>query len=55
MEASGGKKRSVNFGKLSFAGEPLSTEKSMKDVIPVQWSKEVYSGNRKVTMTHQKK
>ena len=55
MAASAGKTRSVNFSKLTFAKEPLSTAKSIKDVVPVQWPKEVYSGTSKVTMTHPKK
>ena len=55
MAAQAGKVRSVDFSKLAFAKEPLSTAKSIKDVVPVQWPKEVYSGTSKVTMTHPKK
>lgn len=47
-----GEKRSINFRELSFASDPLSTEKSMMDVIPMQWPKEVSSGSRKVNMTY---
>ena len=55
MAAPAGKVRSVDFSKLTFAKEPLSTAKSIKDVVPVQWPKEVYSGASKVTITHPKK
>lgn len=55
MAAPAGKVRSVDFSKLTFAKEPLSTAKSIKDVVPVQWPKKVYSGASKVTMTHPKK
>lgn len=47
-------RRAIDFSKLKFAKKPLSVADSIKDVVPVQWSKEVYSGSAKVTMTYPK-
>lgn len=55
MAVSAGKMKSIDFGKLTFAKESLSTAKSVKDVVPFQWPKEVYSGDSKVTVAHLKK
>lgn len=50
MAASMGKVRSVDFNKLIFAKEPLSTAKSIEDVVPIRWPKKVCSGASKVAI-----
>lgn len=47
--------RAINFSKLSFAKQPLTTAEAIKDVLPMQWTNEVRSGSAKITMTHPKK
>lgn len=44
----------LDFSKLNFNPNPISTEKSLRDVTPIKWSKEILSGERKVTF-HKKR
>lgn len=55
MAISASEVRSIDFSKLTFAKEPLSTAKSLKDVVPIQWSEGVRNGKDKATVTHPKK
>lgn len=43
--------KKINFAKLAFSDTPLSTEDSLKDVIPIPWAKEVLSGAKKAVLT----
>ena len=42
--------KKINFAKLAFSDIPLSTEDSLKDVIPMPWAEEVLSGAQKTIM-----
>lgn len=53
MKAREGKiTRAIDFSKLSFAKQPLTTAEAIKDVLPMKWPDEVRSGGAKVAMTH---
>ena len=52
MNATVQKCRSLDFSKLKNRKRTiLSTEEALKDVTPINWSKDVLSGKRKVTIT----
>ena len=36
--------RRLDFSKIIFDNEPMSTEDSLKDVIPIHWSDDVLNG-----------
>lgn len=38
----------LNFSDLNFSDEEISFEEALKDVTPIDWAKEVLSGERKV-------
>ena len=44
----------LDFSKLNFNNTPLSTEESLRDISPINWTKEILSGKKKVTL-HKKK
>lgn len=52
MNATVQKCRSLDLSKLKNRKRTiLSTEEALKDVTPINWSKDVLSGKRKVTIT----
>ena len=42
--------RRINLDKLAFSDTPLSTEDSLRDVVPMPWAEEVLSGAQKTIM-----
>ena len=47
-----GNMRKLNFDKLSFSGDTLSTREALHDVTPIRWKQSVRDGTEKVTITH---
>ena len=39
--------KSVNFDKINFIKPTKNTEESLKNVVPIRWTDDVLSGNRK--------
>ena len=48
----GSSMRKVNFDKLSFSGDTISTREALRDVTPVDWPQSVYDGAVKVVVDH---
>ena len=44
--------RKINFGKLSFSGDTISTREALRDVTPISWPQSVYDGTTKVIVSH---
>ena len=44
------KRRSLDISKLRFSKSELSTEESLKDITPIQWSGDVISGKKNVNV-----
>lgn len=40
----------INLDKLAFSDTPLSTEDSLRDVVPMPWAEEFRSGAQKTIM-----
>lgn len=38
----------LNFSKLNFSDKPMTTKESLREVNPIQWSKDVLSGKKEV-------
>ena len=47
--------RRLDFSKLKFSENIISTEEALKDITPIQWSDEILSGRKKVTITKAEK
>ena len=47
--------RRLDFSKLKFSEKTISTEEALKDITPIQWSEDVLSGKKKVTITKAEK
>lgn len=47
--------RKIDFKKLTFSKQPMTTAEAVKEVIPMRWPEEVCSGSRRVSMTHPQK
>ena len=45
----------IDFSKLNFHEESLSSEEALKDVIPLQLDNEVIYGNKKITVVSAQK
>jgi hypothetical protein len=43
--------KKLDMSKLIFADGFISTEEALKDVTPIEWSDDVLSGKKKVTVT----
>ena len=43
--------KKINFAKLAFSDTPLSTEDSLRDVVPMPWAEEFRSGTKKAVLT----
>lgn len=41
----------INLDKLAFSDTPLSTEDSLRDVVPIPWAEEFRSGTKKAVLT----
>lgn len=41
----------LDFSKITFSKEPLATEEALEDIIPIEWSGDVLSGERKIVLT----
>lgn len=44
--------KKLDFSKLVFSHDLLSTKESLQDVIPICWSKPVQDGAKKVRLSH---
>ena len=47
--------RRLDFSKLKFSENIKSTEEALKDIVPIQWSEEILSGKKQVTITKAEK
>lgn len=47
--------KSVNFDKINFIKPTKNTEESLKNVVPIRWTDDVLSGNRKVVIKKTKR
>ena len=43
----------LDFSKIQFEKEELSTEESLEEIIPIKWSQAVLNGERKVLIKKQ--
>ena len=41
-------KPTLNLSKLVFSNEPMTSEKALSDVTPIEWDKDILNGKRKV-------
>lgn len=44
----------IDFSKIAFDSEPMTTEDSLEDVIPINWSDDVLEGKKKAVIKKQK-
>lgn len=44
--------RKLNFDKLSFSGDTISTREALHDVTPISWPQTVCNGTTKVIVSH---
>lgn len=40
----------LNFSEVSFSDEQVTTEESLRDIHPFEWSKEVLAGRKEAVM-----
>lgn len=44
----------LDFSKIKFNSEPMTTEESLEDIDPIHWSDDVLNGKRKAVVKRQK-
>lgn len=47
--------RRLDFSKLNFSNNIISTEEALKDVTPIQWPEDVLNGVKKINITKAEK